>query len=90
MKVLKMESDTSLAFEQARKLAVTEASKYLHEPMNLSWLDRVADRHYPNVECCQEDGRESWEIYAESRGAEVRVEVGDSYVFIFREGAINN
>ncbi|MFO8009943.1 MAG: AF1514 family protein [Dehalococcoidia bacterium] len=90
MKTVKLESNADLAFDQARKLADAEAGKHLKEPMNLSWLDRIQDRHFPNVECCQEDGKESWEIYAESRGGEVRVEVGESYVFIFREGAINH
>ncbi len=90
MKTVKLESSADLAFEQARKLADTEAGKHLKDPMNLSWLDRIADRHFPNVDCCQEEGKESWEIYAESRGGEVRVEVGESFVFIFREGAINN
>lgn len=90
MKIVKLESGKPLAFEQARELASAEALKYLREPMNLSWLDTIAERHYPNVECCQREGKESWEIYAESRGGEVRVEVGSSYVFIYREGDINN
>lgn len=90
MKTVKLECGERLAFDRAQELAGVEAEKHLKEPMNLSWLDRVADRHFPNVECCQEDDKESWEIYAESRGGEVRVEVGDAYVFIFREGAITN
>jgi len=90
MKIVKLESDASVDFEQAQKLAGEQARKHLEEPMNLSWLDRIADRHFPDVDCCQEEGKESWEIYAESRGGEVRVEVGESFVFIFREGAINN
>ena len=90
MRVVRLESEKPLAFEQARELASVEADKYLHEPMNLSWLDTIADRHYPNVECCQEDGKESWEIYAESRGGEIRVEIGSDYIFIFREGSVVN
>ena len=90
MKIVRLESEKPLAFDQAQKLSTTEAEKYLREPMNLSWLDRVADRQYPNVECCSKDGRASWEIYAESRDGEVRVEIGDSYIFIYREGAISN
>ncbi|NQT74297.1 MAG: AF1514 family protein [Chloroflexi bacterium] len=90
MNTVTVKSDTSLVFEQAQELANTEARKYLKDPMTLSWLDRILDRHFPNVDCCQEDGKESWEIYAESRGGDVRVEVGEWYVFIFREGSIAN
>jgi len=90
VKTVKLIPDAHIEFEKAQRLAGVEASKHLQEPMNLSWLDRVADRQYPNVECCSRDGKESWEVYAESRGGKVRVEIGDSYIFIYREGAINN
>jgi hypothetical protein len=54
--------------------------------MILSWLNRKTGQHSPDVACCQEDGKESWEIYAESRGGKLRTEVDDQFVFIFREG----
>ena len=90
MNNIRLKPEINLVFEEAQELASTEALKYLKEPMTLSWLDRKVDRHFPNVDCCQEDGKESWEIYAESRGGTVRVEVGEWYVFIFREGSVKN
>ena len=88
METIRLKRDAPLAFEDAQELANGEARKHVKIPMILSWLDRRANRHFPNVDCCQEDGKESWEIYAESRGGTVRVEVGEWYAFIFREGSV--
>jgi len=81
MKTVKLKSDKEL-----RSLANKEAIKYIQDPMILSWLNRKTGQHSPDVDCCQEDGKESWEIYAESRGGKLRAEVDDQFVFIFREG----
>jgi hypothetical protein len=86
MKTVKLKSDKALAFHEARSLANKEAIKYIKDPMILSWLSRKTGQHSPDVDCCQEDGKESWEIYAESRGGKLRIEVDDQFVFIFREG----
>jgi len=75
-----------MEFDAAQVLASAEAGRYLNDPMILSWLNRKTGQHSPPVDCCQEEGKETWEIYAESRGGTLRVEVGDEYVFIFREG----
>ena len=82
-----LEANTDLAFDVAKHLATAEAAKYLEEPMTLSWLNHGTGQHSPNVECCQEDGKESWEIYAESRGGAVRIEIANQYTFIFRDAA---
>lgn len=89
MKTLRLQPGADMQFDEARLLASTEAAKCLTDPMTLSWLDRKTGRHSPDVDCCQEDGKESWEIYAESRGGTLRVEIGHQYVFIFREGLGN-
>jgi len=86
MQVFKLESNKDLSFDEARNMATDEASKYLDAPMALSWLNRKTGRHSPDVDCCQEEHKESWEIYAESRGGTTRIEIDDQYVFIFREG----
>jgi len=85
MQIVNIKADKDLEFDEARDLAVDEAARYVHDPMVLSWLNRRTGRHSPDVDCCQEEGKETWEIYAESRGGTVRVEVGDLFVFIFRE-----
>ena len=86
MRTLRLEPGRELGFNEARSLANQEAGKYMADPMMLSWLNRKTGQHSPDVECCQEDGKETWEIYAESRGGRVRVEIDDEYVFIFRDG----
>jgi hypothetical protein len=86
VKTLKLQTDEAMPFDSAQALARRQAEKHLTSPMMLSWLNSVTGRHSPNVECCQEDGKEAWEIYAESRGGTLRVEIDDKFVFIFREG----
>lgn len=90
MITVRLEPAASLVFEEAQEIARAEARNHMKDPMTLSWLDRKAERHFPDVDCCQEEGKESWEIYAESRGGTVKVEVGEWYVFIFREGFVAN
>ncbi len=86
MKTVKLKSHREFAFREARSIANQEAIKYIEDPMILSWLNRKTGQHSPDVNCCQEDGKESWEIYAESRGGNLRIEVDDQFVFILREG----
>jgi len=86
MRTIGLDAVPVTGFVDAQSVAAEEAGRYLKDPMILSWLDRKEGRHFPDVECCGDGDKESWEIYAESRGGEVRVEVGGSYVFIFREG----
>ena len=88
METLKIKHLLDLGFDEACSFAREEALKHLSDPMALSWLDRRTGRHSLDVDCCQEEGKESWEIYAESRGGELRIDVGDKYVFIFREGLL--
>jgi hypothetical protein len=78
----------TLEFDGAREAAREQAQRFLADPMIMSWQDLRTGRHSPNVSCCGNDDKEAWEIYAESRGGTLRVEVGDDYVFIFREGSL--
>ena len=86
VKHIQPEIHCKIEFEEALSLAKHEAMKNLNDPMVLSWLNCETGQHSPDVDCCQEEGKESWEIYAERRGGNVRIEVGDQYVFIFRDG----
>jgi len=86
MQTVRLKAEEDLGFMAAQKLAAGEAGKYLADPMALAWLNRLTGRHSPDVDCCQEEGKETWEIYAESRGGTLRLEINDQYVFIFREG----
>ncbi|MFC1923842.1 AF1514 family protein [Chloroflexota bacterium] len=88
MKTLKLKYGQDLGFDKAYSLATEEAARHIVDPMALSWLDCRTGKHSPDVDCCHEDGKESWEIYAESRGGSLRIEIGDQYNFIFREGLV--
>ena len=85
MEILRLQPGEDIQFHRAQTIAHAEAAKYLTNPMVLSWLNRKTGRHSPDVDCCQEEGKEAWEIYAESRGGTLRVEIDYQYVFIFRE-----
>ena len=87
MQTLQIKSNHDMEFSAALVAARAEASRFLTEPMVLSWLNRQTGQRSPNVECCIKENKEAWEIYAESRGGTLRVEIGDKCVFIFREGA---
>ena len=88
MQILKLEAEHDMDFGAAQVFAKAEASRFLAEPMVLSWLNRQTGQRSPNVDCCSKEDKEAWEIYAESRGGAVRVEIGDKYIFIFKEGAV--
>lgn len=71
-------------FEAAQKAAVHEAEKDGGDPMLIAWHDNESGRSSPEVEACGCTTLAGWEVYAGSRGADLRVEVdGGKYVFIF-------
>ncbi len=86
MRTVRLKTEGEPKFAEAQELAVAEAGRHMADPMALAWQDRVTGRHSPDVDCCREEGKETWEIYAESRGGTLRMEVDGQYVFIFREG----
>ncbi len=86
MKTVRLDATSDLTFDQAQMLTLNEARKSLRDPMILSWLNRETGHHCPDVDCCRAEGKESWEIYAESRGGTLRLEFGDQFVFILRAG----
>lgn len=71
-------------FDAALGLAGKEAEKRFGPAMLLSWKNNRSGAYSPNVEACNPCGLEGWEQYALSRGAEVRIEVGEDYVFMYK------
>jgi hypothetical protein len=72
-------------FEEARRAAYECAQAQHGDPMLLSWFDRRRGYFSPNVECCDER-KPSWVIYAETRGADLVVDInGEAFVFMFRD-----
>ncbi len=66
-------------FESAEKIAKSIAEKKGNSIL-LAYYDNETKEKFPNVDCC---GERSWEVYAKSRGGNLRVVVG-SFEFIFR------
>ncbi len=85
-KKIKLQIDgLKIDFSTAKELAATLARSVLREILLVSWLDGVTGRYFPQVECCGED-KPSWQIYAESRGGELFIEVEPGgYKFIFAD-----
>ena len=77
----------SADFDSAKALADTRAAEVLADPVCLSWYDRAEDRESPaHVSECHDDCEmRGFEEYALTRGAELKLVVGDGdYVFCYR------
>jgi hypothetical protein len=76
-----------LDFAAAKALADDAARRALEEPVCLSWYDRAHDRESPAhaSECHGDCEIPGYVEYAVTRGAELRVVIGDgAYVFCYR------
>ena len=72
-----------LEFITARDLAKQTAQERSRDAMLLSWYNRKTGEYYPRYDCGRED-KPVWELFAESRGANLTVDVdGGEYVFMF-------
>ncbi len=77
-------SDKHLNFSEARVLADSKARELSSDPMLLAWFDKGTGRFSPDVICCGED-KPTWLIYAESRGADIEVDINnEDYVFVYK------
>jgi len=79
--------DLDIAFAAAKRLADEAAERILVEPICLSWYDRAADRESPAhaSECHGDCEMPGYVEYAVTRGAELKVVIGDgAFVFCYR------
>ena len=75
--------DGKLDFESARDMARNRAAEQCDDPMLLAWYDGRRNVSYPDRECGP-GGKPAWIQYAESRGADLSVDINDGqYVFLF-------
>lgn len=82
--ILVRADEGGLDWAGARKLADQEAQKKSADPMLLAWYNGRSGEFSPKVECCGED-KPAWLIYAESRGADIVIDINDEeYVFVYR------
>lgn len=78
---------SELDFSAAKLLADKVAASRLHGPICLSWYDKAADRESPAhaSECHGDCEMPGYVEYAVTRGAELKVVVGEgNYVFCYR------
>lgn len=71
--------DSELDFANAERVA-KEIAEGRGNAILLAYYDNSSGARFPNVDCC---GERSWEIYAKSRGGNLKVIVG-SFEFVFR------
>ncbi len=86
MKRMKIEFENDLDFAAASRISENLAQQLMGESICLSWYDGLRDHECPAhvSEChdaCDEPG---FLDYARNRGAELRVDVNDTFTFCYR------
>ena len=72
-----------LDFLKAKEIAKAHAKELAPDPMLLSWYNGKTGDFYPKYECGTWD-KPVWIIFAESRGADIAVNINDGeYIFLF-------
>lgn len=72
-------------FKTAKNLAYGRAKELSSDPMLMAWFDRKSGKFSPDIMCCDR-AKPSWLVYAESRGADISVNVNDlDYVFVYKD-----
>ena len=75
--------DDDLDFLKAKNLAKAKAVELAADPMLLSWYNGKTGDYYPKLECGTWD-KPVWMIFAESRGADMAVNINDGeYIFLY-------
>lgn len=75
--------DPNLDYVQAHALAKEKAREFGDDPMLLAWRQGRTGKTFPDVECGR-DGKPGWILYAESRGADLAIDINDGdFIFIF-------
>ena len=73
----------NLDFSEAKEITKTKAKEFAPDPMLLSWYNGKTGDYYPTLDCGFRD-KPVWIIFAESRGADLAININDGeYVFLF-------
>ncbi|MDY6791151.1 MAG: AF1514 family protein [Thermodesulfobacteriota bacterium] len=76
-------SESGLDFQSVKQRAKEKAREYCPDPMLLSWYHRTSGEFYPKLQCDFGD-KHAWRVFAESRGANLTVDVNDGeFIFLF-------
>ena len=72
-----------LDFDRAKDIAKQKAKELAADPMLLSWYSGRTGEYYPKTECGRTD-KPAWIVFAESRGADIAVNINDGeYIFLY-------
>jgi hypothetical protein len=72
-----------LDFTKAKQIAKGQAKMIGPDPMLLSWYNGKTGTYYPRYECGTWD-KPVWILFAESRGADIAVNINDGeYIFLY-------
>lgn len=75
-------------FSSAKILAYEKARELSPEPMLVAWFDRKSGTFSPDNICCDRE-KPSWLVYAESRGADISVDINNlDYVFLYKDASL--
>ena len=75
--------DPDLDYVMANELALKKAKEVGSDPMLLSCYEKKTGRYFPDIDGCGH-GKPAWITYAESRGANITVDINDgAYIFIY-------
>ena len=73
----------NLDFVDAQAQAKQKAREFGDDAMLLSWHQGRTGKSFPDVECGRQ-GKPGWILYAESRGADLVIDINDGdYIFLF-------
>ncbi len=76
--------DRPLDLTGAKAIADRKARELSSDPMLLAWFDRKMGKFSPDVICCGSE-KPTWLVYAESRGADISVDINnEDFVFVYR------
>jgi hypothetical protein len=75
--------EQDLDFVKAKNIAKNKATELAQDPMLLSWYSGKTGDYFPKLECGTRD-KPVWIIFAESRGADIAVNINDGeYIFLY-------
>ena len=76
--------DRALDLMSAKAIADRKAKELSSDPTLLAWFDRKNGKFSPYVICCGTE-KPTWLVYAESRGADIAVDINnEDYVFVYK------
>ncbi|MEE4113111.1 MAG: AF1514 family protein [Desulfobacteraceae bacterium] len=72
-----------LDFDTARAQAKAKALDISPNAMQLAWYNGQTDQGFPNYDCGRGD-RPPWQVFADSRGANLTIDVNDgAFIFLY-------